>query len=84
MDPTWAKRLRDAQRQRTYLIDGEEFARLPHGRTGRRRGEPVDVPCHDCGAQPGEYHVPTCDMERCPRCRGQVITCGCVELPEEE
>ena len=35
--------------------------------------------CHDCGARYGEYHKPGCDMERCPRCDGQLITCGCLE-----
>jgi hypothetical protein len=34
--------------------------------------------CHDCGVVPGGKHHPTCDMERCPRCGGQLITCGCV------
>jgi len=35
--------------------------------------------CHDCGARYGEYHEPGCDMERCPRCGEQLITCGCLE-----
>ena len=35
--------------------------------------------CHDCGAPDGGYHHPGCDMERCPRCRGQLISCGCLD-----
>jgi hypothetical protein len=35
--------------------------------------------CHDCAIEPGGYHHPGCDMERCPRCEGQLISCGCLE-----
>ena len=35
-------------------------------------------PCHDCGAKPGEFHKPNCDVERCPFCGGQLISCNCV------
>jgi hypothetical protein len=31
--------------------------------------------CHDCGAQEGMVHEQGCDMERCPRCNMQAITC---------
>ena len=33
--------------------------------------------CHDCGALEGELHEYGCDMERCPFCGGQLITCDC-------
>lgn len=38
--------------------------------------------CHDCGILSGGHHHPGCDNERCPRCSGQLIGCGC--LDEEE
>lgn len=33
--------------------------------------------CHDCGAKEGEIHQEGCDMERCPKCLGQLISCDC-------
>lgn len=33
--------------------------------------------CHDCDCKEGEYHTPGCDMERCPFCGGQLISCNC-------
>jgi hypothetical protein len=43
-------------------------------RVGRKRPRKV---CGDCGAPSGSYHHPGCDMEPCPRCKGQLIMCDC-------
>ena len=37
------------------------------------------VKCHDCGIKNGGKHHPGCDMERCPKCEGQLISCGCLD-----
>lgn len=35
--------------------------------------------CHDCGCKEGELHncFPSCDMEICPICKGQLLGCNC-------
>lgn len=37
-----------------------------------------DGRCHDCRAKHGKYHHTGCDVERCPRCGRQLISCGCL------
>src|SRR5208283_25399 len=36
--------------------------------------------CHDCDAVEGLYHSLGCDVEVCPRCNGQLLSCGCVDI----
>lgn len=33
--------------------------------------------CDDCYAKQGEYHLVHCDLERCPICGGQALSCDC-------
>ena len=35
--------------------------------------------CGDCGCEEGELHnfFPDCDMEKCPICKGQLLSCDC-------
>ena len=43
--------------------------------------------CGDCGVHVGEKHLDMCDIERCPACGLQFITCACgvkYELDEKD
>jgi predicted Zn-ribbon and HTH transcriptional regulator len=39
----------------------------------------INERCHDCGIENknGNIHHWGCDIERCPKCKGQLISCGC-------
>lgn len=55
------------------VLRGERFersrqVRQPRGRNGR---------CGDCGIRKDGFHHLGCDLEQCPRCRGQLLSCGC-------
>jgi len=60
------------QKFSTIKIDGETF---------ERNTEYFDVneKCHDCGIEnkKGNLHHCGCDIERCPQCKGQLISCYC-------
>lgn len=56
--------------------DTPDVPRLPYP-------EDSDGNCHDCLTPPGGLHHPGCDMERCPRCHGQLITCRCPAIVKD-
>jgi hypothetical protein len=40
--------------------------------------------CGDCGVPKGGAHHHGCDLEQCPRCRGQLLSCGCWNEYDED
>ena len=73
----WPARVAAAQEERAYEIAGVWFLRIRYGHEQRY---PVPAaPCHDCAVLRGQFHVPGCDVEECPRCRLQAIGCDCTE-----
>lgn len=57
-------------------------------KSGGRAALPTVERCPDCGVGDGELHDPFCTKERCPFCKGQLISCSCIRrvlaLTEEE
>lgn len=55
--------------------DDIERKRIPYGSESHQW--PIGHPCHDCNTPVGGLHHLGCDVEQCPRCGGQAISCGC-------
>ena len=59
----------DSNKMSHVEIQGEIWKRTPC--------DEKECKCGDCGAEAGQYHYFNCDMERCPRCGCQLISCDC-------
>jgi|SRR6185437_10311856 len=79
----------DAQREKTVLLTGKRYRRVRYGKEinywkwaipqdfRERWKDTIRRPCHDCEVRVGELHLSGCDLECCPRCGGQYLSCSC-------
>jgi hypothetical protein len=56
--------------------NGRRFHMVPFGDDPDRRTS--GDRCGDCGVTRGGWHHPGCDLQRCPACGGQLMSCGCL------
>jgi hypothetical protein len=57
-------------------VAGRVYERVRLGQESGNRWEEFDF-CPECGVSHGGLHHPGCDIEECPRCRTQYLSCDC-------
>ena len=72
----WPEKIIAAQRIVSIRHKGRDLPRVRYGDEKSDWGAET-TPCHDCGVLKGDLHVPSCDVEECPVCGRQLISCDC-------
>ncbi|MGI9445988.1 MAG: hypothetical protein ACR2N1_26210 [Rubripirellula sp.] len=75
MSADWPQEIEDAQELKGYVMHGQPLNRVKHSAAGDA-GEQGEL-CQECGVLKGQFHVPGCQQEDCPRCAGKLVECSC-------
>jgi hypothetical protein len=78
----WCKQ--EMMAETTTSCIGNSVVDFPDGTSLPAIPAEEDVTCSDCGVKNGGFHHPGCDREQCPRGRGQLISCNCFDLVEDD
>jgi len=71
-----AEKIAEAQLNPTCKLAGKTYGRIRYGDESEDWGGGT---CGGCHVKVGQYHVPGCDIERCPKCGRQAISCSCTK-----
>ncbi len=74
----WPAEIEKAQKIPTIVLKGQEFGRVKYGDETEDWGAGKH-PCGDCAVIKGQLHVENCDVEECPLCHGQLLSCDCYD-----
>lgn len=89
------KKIKKNKEKEYYIINNKKYKRIKYGDEPKHSNYHallvekenrtyLDNPiCNDCFAKKGEFHLPGCDLEICPKCYGQAIRCDC-DFEEED
>lgn len=78
---SWPSSLLAAQEIQVVWLNGRSHRRYRYGEEpmwalSEYGPQPVGA-CHDCSCLPGQFHGSYCDMEQCPCCEEQFLSCDC-------
>jgi hypothetical protein len=70
----WRRDFKQAQAVTQFIINSQGYERIRYGNEANPLKQPK---CDDCGVPRGSFHLLGCDIEQCPRCGGEAISCDC-------